>query len=97
MRQRTGFLVAVSVLLVSGFAMAEGENAGPAQMGPMHGGRGQRKAAMQECIKSGKAMPECRQEMMKAHKGAMGKGECPMMKEHKAEHKAEHEDSKQEG
>jgi hypothetical protein len=92
MRKRTGVLFAASVLCVGAFAMADGENVGPAQGGPMHGGQGQRMAAMQECIKSGKAMPECRQEMMKNHKGGMGKGECPMK-----EHGAGQEPSKKEG
>ena len=72
--------------------MAEGQNAGPGHMGLMHAGRGHMMAAMQECMKSGKSMPDCRQEMMKNHKGAMGKGSCPMM-----EHGTENDLSKQEG
>jgi hypothetical protein len=84
MIKRTGFFVAASCLLVSGLALAEGESAGTNQKGSMQGGQAHR-AAMQECMKSGKAMSDCRQEMMKNHAGAMGKGECPMMKEHEAE------------
>ena len=82
MNFRIGSMIAVATLFAGGIAMAEGEGT---QRGPMHGGRGQMMAAMQECIKSGKPMPDCRQEMMKNHKGGMDKGSCPM-KAHGAEH-----------
>jgi hypothetical protein len=64
------------MMLFAGLALAE-SNDNSAEK-PMHAGHGKMRAAMQECMKSGKPMSDCRNEMMKAHRGMRGKEDCPM-------------------
>lgn len=92
MKIRIGKLITTAILLIAGVAMAEEDGKTAVQTAPMHGKKGHMMAAMQECIKSGKSMPDCRQEMMKQHKSGMGPDTCPMMQNH-----AEHDISDQEG
>jgi hypothetical protein len=91
MNLRTQYLAAILLLLGNTAAFAGGSQSEGSQMGRMHGGHGgQMMTAMQECLKSGKTMTDCRQQMMENHRsGMMGHDACPMMSGKKPEQSAQ--------
>lgn len=92
MKQLIRTVILASALIVGSVAMAEDAKTANTQSAHQRGGMGHMREAMQACLSSGKAMPDCRQEMMKNHAGGMGQGSCPMM-----DHMDQDRDSGQEG